>query len=446
MLVCAWCQQKAKFLPVTCGTGRSRPHQRHWLRGMLAAVVVVAACLPWGGTHAQVDMRLDRVESYIPRFAVKKAMNRAYRPELSRLQAEMQDRMAAGENLSCSAQIFDEAHWLVNFTDRKADVEQRIADLRESLKEKDQTFAIRQDPRDGSFGPCHQSWIWRFDSSVDPLKELAKQGKRPPVPLKIWEPVDTPEKITALMRSLLISDTGGGHNKRKELNKAITALGQLLWLDSTEAVFPGHLDRDALAGALTRFVDEEWQVPETGYWGAWYRDGETVYKTNDLSLTFHIVSYRNGDVRHHDRIARTTFGIRNVEYPYGWDTGGTQNNHHAYDVARIINLVWDRLDTTSRARANAALYLMTARSVALSVDGDGVFDPRPYTSVAEAYYFGVSFFSEVGLFGNPMPVLSGIKVIDAPPLLAQIQANLAKLHPLDPWVAATRRKLEALTR
>ena len=34
----------------------------------------------------------------------------------------MQDRMAAGENLRCSAQIFDEAHWLVNFTDRKADV------------------------------------------------------------------------------------------------------------------------------------------------------------------------------------------------------------------------------------------------------------------------------------------------------------------------------------
>ena len=329
---------------------------------MLAAVVVVAACLPWGGTHAQVEMRLDRVDNYIPRFAVKKEMNRTYRPELSRLQAKMQDRMAAGENLSCSAQIFDEAHWLVNFTDRKADVEQRIADLRESLKEKDQTFATRQDPRDGSFGPCHQSWIWRFDSSVDPLKELAKQGKRPPVPLKIWEPVDTPEKITALMRGLLISDTAGGHNKRKELNMAITGLGQLLWLDYTEAVFPEHLDRDALAGALTRFVDEEWQVPETGYWGAWYRDGETVYKTNDLSMTFHIVSYRNGDVRHHDRIARTTFGIRNVEYPYGWDTGGTQNNHHAYDVARIINLVWDQLDTTSRARANAALYLMAARS------------------------------------------------------------------------------------
>ena len=83
--------------------------------------------------------------------------------------------------------------------------------------------------------------------------------------------------------------------------------------------------------------------------------------------------------------------------------------------------------------------------MALSVNGDGVFDPRPYTSVAEAYYFGVSFFSEVGLFGNPMPVLSGIKVIDAQPLLAQIHANLAKLHPLDPWVAATRRKLEALS-
>jgi hypothetical protein len=87
---------------------------------------------------------------------------------------------------------------------------------------------------------------------------------------------------------------------------------------------------------------------------------------------------------------------------------------------------------------------MAARSLALSIDDDGEFDARPYTSVAEAYYFGISFFEEVGLFGNDVPVLSGIEVIDARPLLGQIEASLAKLHPLDPWVAATRRKIDAL--
>ncbi len=43
---------------------------------------------------------------------------------------------------------------------------------------------------------------------------------------------------------------------------------------------------------------------------------------------------------------------------------------------------------------------MTARSLGLSIDEQGRFDPRPYTTVAEAYYFGISFFEETGAFGN----------------------------------------------
>ncbi len=415
-----------------------------FVRLSLAFSLTLMLAVQPGLVSAQIELRLNRVKSYFPHFPVKRKMNHRYRSKLNEMMGEMHRRMEAGENLVCASHIFEEIHWLINYTDRADDIERRMKDLRQSLDDGNAAPAPVQDPKDGSFGACFESWIWRFFRSVDPLKELAREGKRPDVPLKIWEPVDTPEEIEALMRDLLISDLAGGHNKRKELNLAVTALGQLLWLDYTAAVFPEHLDRESLAQALTKFVDEEWQDPDTGYWGAWYRDGDDIHKTNDLSMAFHIISYRDGKVEHLRELANTTFAIRNVKYPFGWDTGGTGNNHHSYDIARIINLTWEELDDTAKAYANATLFLMKARSLAISINDDGAFDPSPFTTVAEAYYFGVSFFDEIGLFGNETARESRIVFTNTEPLLEQIKQNLAALDASDPWVAATKRKLDGL--
>ena len=424
-----------------------RADRRVWVvRVFLAFSLMLVLALQPSTVSAEIELRLHRVDSYFPHFPAKRKMNRRYRPKLNEMADEMHLRMKAGENLVCASHIFEELHWLVNYTDRTDDIERRMKDLRQSLDDRNAAPAPVQDPKDGSFGACFEHWIWRFFRSVDPLKELANAGKKPDFPLKIWEPVDTPEEIEALMKDLLISDVTGVHNKRKELNLAITALGQLLWLDYTAAVFPEHLDRDALAEALKKFVDEEWQDPDTGYWGAWYRDGADLRKTNDLSITFHIISYRGGQVQKLKELADTTYAIRKVKYPYGWDTGGAMNNHHAYDVTRIINLTWEELDDTARSYANATIFLMTARSLALSINDDGDFDPRPFTTVAEAYYFGVSFFEEIGLFGNETARESAIVVTNTEPLLDQIKQNLAALDASDPWVAATKRKLDGLSK
>ena len=392
------------------------------------------------GLASAIEMRLNITESYIPQFPIKRKMNRAYRGELNRIHAGMLARMEAGENLVCSAQIFQEVHWLVNYTDRASDIERLIEKLRTSLDNGDQGFAARQDPSDGSFGACFESWIWRFHASVDPLKELAQRGEKPEHPLKIWEPVDTPEEIVALFEELLVSDVGSAHNKRKELNLAVTALGQLLWLDYTAAVFPEHLDRKALGDALIRFVDEVWQDPETGYWGAWYRDGNETHHTNDLSITFHIISYRSGKVDHLQEIGQTTFAIRHVRYPFGWSSGGTQNNHHAYDVARIVNLTWDHLDQTQRATAKALMYIMTVRSLYLSIDADGTFDTKPYSTAGEAYYFGISFFDEIGLF-DEIDRPQYVKITHTEDLRKRIEEKARALDQSDPMAVAALRKL-----
>ena len=385
-------------------------------------------------------LRRNVIDSYIPDFPVKRQMNRVYRGELNEIHASILTRQEAGEKLMGSAQIFQEVHWLVNYTDRVDDIERLMQTLRDSLQMSDQAFAGKQDPRDGSFGPCFESWIWRFHASVDPLKALALRGETPTYPLKIWDPVDTPDKIVTLFEDLLISESDGRHNKRKELNLAVTALGQLLWLDETAAVFPEHLDRKALGDALAGFIDERWQDRKTGYWGPWYRDGHEIKKTTDLSITFHIVSYRNGAVNYLQQIGQTTFDIRHMRYPFGWRSSGAQNNHHAYDAARILNLTWDHMDQTQQATARALLFLMAARSLHLSIDSNGVFDAEPYSTVGQAYYFGVSFFDEIGLF-RPNGRQDFLTITDTESLRQRIAENLKMLDPADPMVGAAIRKL-----
>lgn len=390
--------------------------------------------------EAGAAFRPNTIEGYLPDFPIKRRMNRTYRGELDEIHASILARQEAGEQLMGSAQIFQEVHWLVNYTDRVEEIERLIRKLRESLQQPDQAFAGEQDPRDGSFGPCFESWIWRFHASVDPLKALALRGETPKHPLKIWEPVNTPDKLANLLEGLLISEPESGHNKRKELNLAVTALGQLLWLDYTAVVFPEHLDRKQLADALARFVDERWQDPETGYWGPWYRDGDEIKKTNDLSITFHIVAYRGGRVNRLQQIGQTTLDIRHGHYPFGWRSGGAQNNHHAYDVARIVNLTWDHMDERQRATARALLFLMAARALYFSIDRNGVFDAEPYSTVGQAYYFGVSFFDEIGLF-RPNGRLDFASITDAEALRQRIDANLKLLDPADPMVGAAMRRL-----
>ena len=87
---------------------------------------------------------------------------------------------------------------------------------------------------------------------------------------------------------------------------------------------------------------------------------------------------------------------------------------------------------------------MMARSLGLSIDEKGRFDAEPYTTVAEAYYFGISFFEEAGYFGNETPRDQGVVLIDSEDLLQKIEENLNQLDQSDPWVAATKRKLSTL--
>lgn len=392
----------------------------------------------------QTPLPSRRIPNFIPESPFKRDMNSRFRDEIQDLRRQVMELHRAGREPICSTQILGEARDLMNYTNNAAAVRERLNDLRASLNQPDQDYAYEQSAEDGTWGGCYKAWYLRLDASVDPMKELVEAGKRPAHPLRFFEPVNTPEKMRRYLESLLISDVKAtGIDNRKELNYAITSLAQILFKPKVAALLPEDTPVKELAATLQDFLDNRAQNPETGFWGAWYLvDGE-VKKTNDLSITFHAISYRPDDPPHMRELAETLFAMRASRYPYGWRDEGIQNNHHAYDVARLLRRTWPYMTAEQQARATAELTVMVARSLSISIRPDGHFDDEPYTSPAEAYYFGVSFLDEVGYFRPSRRFWAPLETGDAEKLRATLRQHLLRMDQRNALVTAALRKLDA---
>lgn len=411
------------------------------LQARVWAYVLIALFACTASAWAQVTL----IDGYIPRFSQKREMNEEFAEAIGALRQQVIERDQRGDDVPCSSQILGEVDWLINYTNQKDRVERRLADLRASLalSAEAQAYAGDQSPDDGSWGACYEEWFLKADRSVDPLKELVANGKRPQHPLRFLDAVDTPEKLRAKFQRLVTSRVQvDGVDHRKELNLTVTALGQLLFLPELEPVLDPTFPRAKLAAALVQFMDETWQDPETGYWGAWYEIGGKVVKTEDLSITFHVVRYRSGQAPLLHKIAQTTFDIRERRYPFGWQDRGTQNTHHSYDVVALVRFAWPMMTEFQRARAQAELAIILVRTLRLALNARGEFDATPFDSLGEAYYFGVSLLDEIGYF-RPSRNFWGRRTPDSEPLRQKIMARMAEIPSNDPMLAAARRKLQA---
>ncbi len=409
---------------------------------VLVAGAVCAACgllMIRPAASADAEILLSYKETFIPHFPKKGLMIGKFDDEYEHLRDRIFALNKKGRDVYCSEQILQEAGWLMKYTVRVDDTKQRFADLRKSLEIEDQDFALEQDPQDGSWGGCLENWILRVHESIDPFKELQVRGQKPKHRLAFLDPFDTPEEIHGVFQDLLVSDLHSGYNKRKELNLLVTALGQFYFFPELAEMFPPDFPRDELAAALVDFMDNTWQDPETGYWGAWYDDNGEIRKTEDLSLTYHIVAYRQDDAPHLKKIAQTTFAMRNQRYPYGWQDRGRQNNHHAYDVVRMLRRAWPYMSAQQQAQASAQIYLMLVRSMAHSMDNKGAFLADPYESVADAYYFGVSFFDQVGLFRESQRFWASVDILNSEPIRQRIEEHLLALNSKSPMASAALR-------
>jgi hypothetical protein len=317
-----------------------------------------------------------------------------YASELDELQLELARQNAKGRATPCSRQIFLEARWLVYYSAQWTRIERRLRDLREMLnRPADPPNSREQIESDGSYDHCSEAWFLKLDSTIE---EIEARDEKPKYPLKLLDRINSPEKLRAYLNSLLISDVRtNGIDNRFELNIAITAIERFI-VGHVGDVYNFH---PQLKQALFDFQDNVWQDPQTGYFGGWYRlpDG-TIRKTADLSITFHIASYRRDNLKRIPEMMRTTLAFKDQEYPFGWLEEGKRSNHHNYDVVRLLRIGWPQLDAEQRALACVEFRKMMNFALNDTMNPDGSFKMMDEDTLGSSFLFPVSLLNELGYF------------------------------------------------
>ena len=354
-------------------------------------------------------------------------------------------------DMTCATQIYLEAKWLYDSTADWVELDRQLARLADSLRDNSQTPATSQVLKDGAWGTCYDQWFLRSEATLAALEELYDSGHAPSALIMRPEPINTPKKLEAYLNRLLVSDIDKtGRDNRAELGGITTTLSEAIfkrsvrvWLEMTIDPLPGKTRSssfDELDMVYDRFI-RQWQDPETGYWGAWYRSGGQIYKTTDLSITYHTIAYRDGQVNYWPQIIDTTLRIRDDPYPYGWLHDGHFTNHNNYDVARILRYGWAHMTTLQKRLTREAIGRMLDWTLEESLTPDGTFkiDPTFFSSLAADYYFGVSFLDAIGFWDRTKRFWTSADFPDAVNVCRRITARLVELQ-LDDYLAVVALK------
>ncbi len=237
---------------------------------------------------------------------------------LAPLAARLEQLQAIGHPMICADQIRLEAQWLLNYRCDWNRASRRIDELEKSLTETEQHGPVQDD--DGSWGGCYTEWYRKLEPTIDALQgDLPSTGLKP---LLFMQRLTDPARTLDYLYRLQISDIADtGANNRDELGAVQSALSQLIFKDQLRDLLT---DRD-LGFSVTAELEacyfdylEQTQHPRTGYWGPWYRFGDRLVPVQDLSLTFHVIQYRSGNIANWPLVIDSTLAIKNLIYPAGW--------------------------------------------------------------------------------------------------------------------------------
>jgi hypothetical protein len=139
--------------------------------------------------------------------------------------------------------------------------------------------------------------------------------------------------------------------------------------------------------------------PETGWWGERYvRDGAVRF-VDDLSMTFHTVSYLDGKIPEMSKVIDTALALKEINFPAGWLYEGAYWNHNNMDVAVLFRYGWPHADARQRQAMRTELEKMLHWCLGESLQPDGSFRPIiADASLEEANYFGATFLARAGYF------------------------------------------------
>jgi hypothetical protein len=368
-----------------------------------------------------------------------------YAAQLSELQLELARQTSKGRPTPCSRQIFLEARWLVFYSAHWEEIEGRLADLREMMsRPSDPPKAREQIEVDGSHDHCRHAWFLKLDSTIEEVENRSEQGEKPKYSLKLLDRINTPEKLTSYLNSLQVSDTAmTGLDNRFELNIALTSI---------ERFIVGHVGQvytfaPGMKEALFAYEGSVLQNPQTGFFGASYRlaDG-AIRQTADLSVTFHIVSYRRDTIQRIPQMMRTLIAMKDQEYPFGWLQGGQMSNHHNYDVVRLFRVGWPQMDNAQRELARTEMHHMMDFCLKETMNPDGSFKMMDEDTVGSSFLFPISLLNELGYFRPSLRFWTWDSFPDAMTVANRVQERIQTMGLSDTESAKVLRRFEEARR
>jgi hypothetical protein len=341
------------------------------------------------GQSAKVQREMLAFDPDYPKSVRSRAV------EALSLAARVRTIEASGRKTSCSHQILNETLWMLGHTAEFARIDARLRDLKASIAAPErESIADEQDPEDGSWGRCYTEWSFKLDASLDHL--LLDPDRAPPVPMRLLDRVNSPEKLTAFLTAISVSDIPRtGIDYRREFNETLGNLVRLILRDRPRG-YPWH---PQLKQTLRGLVFNQLRNRETGWWGERYVRNGGVEFVDDLSTTFHVVTYLKGDVPDLGIMVNTLLAVKDEPYPVGWLNGKGYSNHHNMDVVSLLRIGWPYLKAEQKQMASAEIDKMLHWCLRESLQEDGSFRAQiGDDSLEELTYFGVEFLARIGYF------------------------------------------------
>ncbi|HTX22780.1 MAG TPA: hypothetical protein VMD27_13110 [Candidatus Aquilonibacter sp.] len=326
------------------------------------------------------QIKIKQYTTFDPNYAADKTNFLArFRPAAKQIFAEED----SGKDVRCANQIYTELLWLISSSADFKRMDERLDDM-ELLLASPPTNAVSNS---NSAPECVSEWWERLEWAYQHVQ------KNEPIPPDILDRFNSPEKLTAYLTPLSVSDISRtGRDNWLEFNMSLADLIRWVIRDRPDDFDPQL--RKTLMDLVLGFQD-----PDTGYWGQRYVINGREQFVPDLSTTFHIVTYLNGKVPHLDRIVATTLATRDLNSPVGWLWKGQVYNHNNVDVIYLFRFGWPVANAEQKKAIAAGIQSMLDRCLNESLRPDGSFKHLEADySIEEATYFGVIFLYNAGYF------------------------------------------------
>ena len=326
-------------------------------------------------------IKIQQFSAFDPHYEADKSNYLAhFRPAAKRIFAKEN----SGGDVRCANQIYVELLWLISSTADFKRMNERLEDMELML-----ASATNAVSNSDSAPECVSEWWEHFDWAYGHVK------RDEPIPPDILDKINSPEKLTAYLTPLSISDISRtGRDNWWQFNMSMADLIRWVIRDRPNDFDPRL--KKTLMALVFRLQD-----PETGYWGQRYVINGRKQFVPDLSTTFHIVSYLNGKVPHLDKIVATTLGTKDLNSPVGWLWKGQNYDHNNMDVLFLLRFGWPVASAEQKKAIAAGIQSMLNRCLTETLQPDGSFKiSEGDVSIEEATYFGVDFLYNAGYFNK----------------------------------------------